>query len=417
MVEPLSEDRHREKRIHRILIAGACIGIITGFLVFVVASIAENIFEYLTTHNTIWVVSTLPFIGLILSWLSMKYIGDNATPDTSDIYIQHFHGAGFVLTFRRFFARIIGTICTLGFGGALGFEGISMYMGTFIGDHVQKDSQKMLEGFDRRVFFVCGAAAGVSAIFKAPATGAVFALEVPYQDDFARSMLLPTLVSSATSYLTYIAFKGITPILQLVGTPTFSYRDIVGALVLGLFAGLCAKLFSVGLRFAKRYSREISPLVRISFAGIIMAGIVLIGHELTGNSNVIGPPYDLFSWILVPHRAIGILVVLLVMRMLGAITTVGGGGVGGIFIPLVICGAILGSIAGGFFPGNDTSMFVVVGIAAFLGAGYRVPLAGVTFIAEATGRPGYIVPGLLAAVLADVVMGSSSVTKYQLPAN
>ena len=62
-------------------------------------------------------------------------------------------------------------------------------------------------------------------------------------------------------------------------------------------------------------------------------------------------------------------------------------------------------------------MFVVVGIAAFLGAGYRVPLAGVTFIAEATGRPGYIVPGLLAAVLADVVMGSSSVTKYQLPAN
>lgn len=52
-----------------------------------------------------------------------------------------------------------------------------------------------------------------------------------------------------------------------------------------------------------------------------------------------------------------------------------------------------------------------------MGAGYRVPLAGVTFIAEATGRPGYIVPGLLAAVLADVVMGSSSVTKYQLPAN
>ena len=58
-----------------------------------------------------------------------------------------------------------------------------------------------------------------------------------------------------------------------------------------------------------------------------------------------------------------------------------------------------------------------MGIAAFLGAGYRVPLAAVTFIAEATGRPGYIVPGLFAAVMADVVMGKSSITSFQLPAN
>ena len=35
------------------------------------------------------------------------------------------------------------------------------------------------------------------------------------------------------------------------------------------------------------------------------------------------------------------------------------------------------------------------------------------FIAEASGRPGYIVPGLLAAVGADLVMGDSSVTPYQ----
>ena len=35
--------------------------------------------------------------------------------------------------------------------------------------------------------------AGVAAIFKAPLTGLVFALEVPYQEDFARRMLLPGL--------------------------------------------------------------------------------------------------------------------------------------------------------------------------------------------------------------------------------
>jgi CIC family chloride channel protein len=64
--------------------------------------------------------------------------------------------------------------------------------------------------------------------------------------------------------------------------------------------------------------------------------------------------------------------------------------------------------------GLDTSLFVVIGVSAFLGAGYRVPLAAVMFVAEATGRPGFVVPGLLAAVAAELVMGRFSVTTYQM---
>jgi chloride channel protein, CIC family len=56
----------------------------------------------------------------------------------------------------------------------------------------------------------------------------------------------------------------------------------------------------------------------------------------------------------------------------------------------------------------------VVGVAAFLGAGYRVPLAAVMFVAETTGRPGFIVPGLIAAVAAELIMGTTSVTAYQV---
>jgi CIC family chloride channel protein len=54
-------------------------------------------------------------------------------------------------------------------------------------------------------------------------------------------------------------------------------------------------------------------------------------------------------------------------------------------------------------------------VAAFLGAGYRVPLAAVTFVAEATGQASFIVPVLLAAVAAELVMGRSSVTTLQRP--
>ncbi len=100
------------------------------------------------------------------------------------------------------------------------------------------------------------------------------------------------------------------------------------------------------------------------------------------------------------------------LRCIGTSTTVAGGGVGGLFIPLVVAGAIVGGTAHAL----DTSLFTVIGVAAFLGAGYRVPLAGVMFVPETTGRPDFVVPGLIAAVVAELMMGRSSVLTYQQPA-
>ncbi len=78
----------------------------------------------------------------------------------------------------------------------------------------------------------------------------------------------------------------------------------------------------------------------------------------------------------------------------------------------MVAGALTGRIVGSTFHALDSSLLTVFGVAAFLGAGYRVPLAGVMFVAEA-GRPGFIVPGLLAALVAQLMIGRSSVTAYQ----
>ena len=73
-------------------------------------------------------------------------------------------------------------------------------------------------------------AAGVAAIFKTPATGAVFALEVPYQDDLARYMLGPALIGSASSYLVFVAIHGTSPLLAVTGSPPFSFKDLAAAI-------------------------------------------------------------------------------------------------------------------------------------------------------------------------------------------
>jgi CIC family chloride channel protein len=100
------------------------------------------------------------------------------------------------------------------------------------------------------------------------------------------------------------------------------------------------------------------------------------------------------------------------LHALATVLTVEGGGAGGLFIPLFVQGWLLGRFVQGI-TGTHTSLFPVVGAAAFLGAGYRTPIAGIVFVAEVTGRPGFVVPALLATAVAQVLMGTSSVSTYQ----
>ena len=128
---------------------------------------------------------------------------------------------------------------------------------------------------------------------------------------------------------------------------------------------------------------------------------------------MIGPGYRTIDWSLEPGHATAVILAVFLLRAAATTAAVGGGGAGGLFVPLVVQGAILGSLAGTGLGVQDTNLFPLLGLAAFLGAGYRVPLAAVVFVAESTGRPGFVVPGLLAAAASQLPMGSRSVSAYQ----
>jgi CIC family chloride channel protein len=257
----------------------------------------------------------------------------------------------------------------------------------------------------------------VAAIFKAPATGTVFALEVPYQDDIARKMLLPALVAAASGYLTFVAIHGTADLIPAKGSPGLTAADLLGSIGLGVAAGLVARAFAALLRRAKELTIWPRPAVRVVAAGASLALVLWVGDLLAHEPVTIGVGYHTIAWALEPRRAIWLLLAVLVLRCLATAVTVAGGGAGGLFIPLVVTGALLGRAAGLIVPGLDHGLAIIVGVAAVLGAGYRVPLAAVVFVAEATGRPGFIVPALLATVAADLVMGGGSVTAYQQPAD
>ena len=404
------------RRSQQVLVLSVVTGALTGAAVALFDwLVSDVIFDWLLRQPD-WFKAAAPAIGLALAALALRYLANRASPATSDEYIRNFHDGERRLDERPVFGKIVASIATLGFGGAMGYEGPSIYIGAAIGSTLQRRASRFFSRDDAKLLLVAGAAAGVAAIFKAPATGAVFALEVPYQDDVARRMLLPALIAAAVSYITFVSFNGTTPLLPIRGTPPFDIRDLAGAALLGLMCGVGARGFALMLTTAKAVAAKAHPVVRVVVAGAALAGLYAASTALSGEALTLGPGYRTVAWALDPKHGLGLIVGMFFLRALATTATVGGGGAGGLFIPLVIQGVLVGRAVGGLFGAPDSSLFPVIGIAAFLGAGYRVPLAAVMFVAETTGRPGFVVPGLIAAAVAQLAMGRSSVSPYQVAA-
>ncbi len=400
-------------RSHQVVTFAAVVGVVTGLVVAGFDRLVVDVSMDRLLRLSPWAIAFLPGIGLLVALAARRFIGRGTSASTADEYLHAFHRPDYVLQWRPFVARMVAALATLGMGGPMGLEGPSMYSGAVVGSNIQRRFPRVFGDADRRLLLVAGAAAGVAAIFKAPATGAVFALEVPYQGDLARRMLLPSLVASASGYLTFVAINGTDPLFHIDGTTGFLLRDLFGAVGVGIIAGIGARAFAWMLRHAKTVAGGPHPLIAALAAGAGLAGIFGLGRLLTGESLIVGSGYHVVAWASSPGRTVWLLAAILVLRCLATTVTVAGGGVGGLFIPLVVGGALTGAAIGTAVNQFDLNLFIIVGVAAFLGAGYRVPLAAVVFIAETTGRPTFIVPGLLAAVAAELVMGTSSVTKYQ----
>jgi CIC family chloride channel protein len=390
----------------------AGLGIVTGAVVAFLDWITVEVLLHRVLDAPIGWQLVLPPLGLLIVALIMRgRPGTNSK--TSDAYVESFH-SGNGAEANQLLPKLLASIATIGSGGAVGMEGPAVLTGATIGQSLGDRLPRVLGERPRLVLLVAGAAAGVAAVFKAPATGVLFAMEAPYRRDISRHGLIPALVAAAASYLTFVAFLGAEPLLKFATTEVEIQDEIVAALAIGVLAGLVARVLARGFNWAKNLGNQHRFRVRLPVAAVTMAGSLLFASSLIDEPLTLGIGAEIAADLVLNNKiTLFTIIILFVLRALVTGVTLGVGGVGGVFIPLVVQGMLLGKAVEIVVGAPSTGLYPVIGLAAVLGAAYRTPLAAVMFVAESTGRADFVIPALIAVAIAQSLMGDDSVSSGQ----
>ncbi len=307
-------------------------------------------------------------------------------------------------------AKFLGGILAIGSGLSLGREGPSIQLGAMVGKGFSRISNRLRT--EEKLLMTCGSGAGLAAAFGAPLAGVVFALEELHKN-FSQEVLLSTMASAITADCIGSYIFGLEPVFDFAvsvseGLPLSRlWMVIILGLILGVFGVFFNKTITMAQTFFKRlkpnWIKIIIPFVIVILLAIVLPQALGSGHKLVdmAGEGVI---------------TIKMLCVFLAVKYVFSIICFSSGAPGGIFMPLLVIGAV----AGGLFTQtvsplvgyeqNYVQYFVILGMTGYFSAIVRAPITGVILISEMTGTFSNLLSlsmvSLVAYMTADILKGN-----------
>ncbi|MEZ0128755.1 voltage-gated chloride channel family protein [Flavobacterium sp. LBUM151] len=349
----------------------------------------EFVTQFRIQHD--WIIWLLPFGGLLVGF-SYYYWGESVVKG-NNLLLEEYENPQKVIPFKMAPLVLFGTLITHLFGGSAGREGTAVQMGGAIADQFTKIFK--LDNSERKILIILGISAGFASVFGTPLAGAIFALEVLYFSKINFKSIILSFLVAYVAYFTVEFWQVKHTHYSIPEIPEISITTLIYTVIIGIFSGFAALLFSRSTHFwSSLFSKIKYPPLRPFIGGIILA-IVIAGFGFTKFSGL-GVPVivDSFSnqseWYD------------FLLKILFTGFTLGAGFKGGEVTPLFFVGATLGSAL---------SLIIPMPIAFLAGLGFVAVFSGATHTPIACTIMGMelfgIEPGIFIAIACTIAYFSS----------
>ncbi|MEG2643856.1 MAG: ClC family H(+)/Cl(-) exchange transporter [Enterococcus sp.] len=414
------EKEHEIKRLDStkviFILKGILIGALAGIIVSLFRLAIEKTMEltvsiYLWFHdNPLWMIPwtvLMLFFAFIISRLmqSEKNIKGSGIPQVEGALQGDIKLNWFSILWKKF----IGGILSVGSGLFLGREGPSIQLGAMVGQGFSEFTHTTTS--EKKIFISSGAAAGLAAAFNAPIAGLLFVIEEVHHH-FSPLIWLTSLTAALTANLVSLNFFGLQPVLFIADVPFYPLKDYGWLGLLGIVLGVLGYLYQkVLLALPKWYRRTHLPESFYSIVPFLL--IIPIGyffpHYLGGGNQIV--------LALGEHNfSLSLLVFLFLLRFIFSMISYGANLPGGIFLPILTLGALIGALYGTVLNqlfGIDTDLikdFAIFAMAGYFTAIGKAPLTAIILVTEMVGNITHLMPlavcSLTAYVINDLLGGN-----------
>ena len=315
------------------------------------------------------------------------------------------------------FGVFISALVTFFGGVPLGNEGPSVQMGCAVGKGTVNIFAKKNKAWDKYIM-TGGACAGFAAATGAPMSGLLFYIEEihrRFSPLVFMSAATATLSSAVTMELLGSAFNFNTHLFHFTLSEILPLKYLPAAMAVGTITGLVAlgftQLYKVINKLINDTLKKCPAIVKIVSIFVIVGILGFFASEFTHSGH------GLIDEIIEGHHfSVYLLLLSLLVRAVLLLFANNAGITGGIFVPSLAFGALVGEITAkgliftGLMPEKYEIILVVVGMASFLAASSRIPLIAITFSIEALSGLTNIIPIALGAAFAYIVVELAGIT-------
>ena len=395
------------------------IGLTSGLIAVIIKNSVYFIKESLTKDFVISLSNYLyflyPILGISIIYIFLKYLFKKPGNKGFVSILYAISKRNSIMRWHHMFSPIITSAITVGFGGSVGLEAPTAVSGSAISSRLSKLLHFNYK--NRTLLIGCAVAGTISAIFKAPIAAIIFAIEV-IMLDLTMASLIPLLLASVSAVITSRFFLGEDILFHVNIQDGFGWNDLGFYIILGLLAGATSVYFyksytSITGRFKKIKNRFWKIMLGGSTIGLLVflfpplfgEGYEFINNLISGNSNHILDNSPFFN----PENQVAtillFLIGLLVFKVIATSITVGVGGIGGIFAPVLFMGSALGfvfskSINLSEISNVSESNFSLVGMAALMAGVMHAPLTAIFLIAEISSGYQLFIPLMISSSVA-----------------